>query len=117
MKIKWEKISGCFYLMAVPLAALFFTLHILPFLRGLSYSFADWKGYGSWNFSGLCGYTQMFRNLRICDAYLFTFRMALCCTALANVLSLAFACGFNAKIKGKGFLKLCISCRIFWESL
>jgi raffinose/stachyose/melibiose transport system permease protein len=104
-KRKRQKISGYFYLMALPLAVLFFTLHTFPFLQGLFYSFTDWKGYGAWNFSGLRNYTQMFRDPRILAAYLFTFKMALCCTILVNVLSLTIACGLNAPIKGKSFLR------------
>jgi raffinose/stachyose/melibiose transport system permease protein len=91
--------------MVIPMVILFFTLHTLPFLQGIFYSFTDWKGYGSWNFSGLKNYIQMFGDPRIGQAYLFTFRITVCATILVNVLSMAIACGLTARIKLQGLLR------------
>lgn len=100
-----SKISIYFYLMVVPLVVVFFALHTLPFLQGLFYSFTNWKGFGNWEFSGLHNYTQMFRDPRIAEAYLFTFKFTICATLLVNILSMAIACGLNAKIRYKNFLR------------
>jgi raffinose/stachyose/melibiose transport system permease protein len=80
-------------------------LHTLPFLQGVFYSFTNWKGYGSWQFSGLTNYTQMFRDTKIFEAYLFTFKMTICATILVNTISIALACGLNANIRIKFFLR------------
>jgi len=104
-KKRRHKISPVFYVMVVPLAILFFIMHTWPFLQGVFYSFTDWKGYGSWAFVGLKNYTQMFRDPKVLQAYLFTFQLAICATVLVNVLSMAIASGLNARIKFRNFLK------------
>ncbi|WP_010253186.1 carbohydrate ABC transporter permease [Treponema primitia] len=100
-----NKISFHFYLMILPLVVLFFVLHTFPFLQGLFYSLTNWKGYGPWEFTGLHNYTQMFRDPKIAEAYLFTFKFTICATLLVNILSMSIACGLNAKIKLKNFLR------------
>ena len=35
------------------MAVLFFVFHTCAFLKGIFYSFTDWKGYGNWSFVGL----------------------------------------------------------------
>ena len=104
-KKRRSRISLVFYAMVVPLAILFFIMHTWPFLQGVFYSFTDWKGYGSWAFVGFKNYTQMFRDPKISQSYLFTFQLAICATILVNVLAMAVASGLNARIKFKNFLK------------
>jgi raffinose/stachyose/melibiose transport system permease protein len=104
-RISHERISPFYYAVAIPLTFLFLMLHTLPFLQGVFYSFTNWKGYGAWRFSGFVNYTQMFRDTKILEAYLFTFKMTICCTILVNILSIALACGLNSKIKIKFFLR------------
>lgn len=36
----------------IPMLVLFFTFHTFSFLKGIFYSFTDWKGYGTWDFCG-----------------------------------------------------------------
>ena len=93
------------YLMVVPMAVLFFIFHTWSFLSGIFYSFTDWKGYGIWKFVGLRNYIQIFKDPNIISSYLFTFKFAICATILVNVLSLLIACGLNAPIKCRNFLK------------
>ena len=105
MKAKRRNVPLLFYAMVLPMAVLFFALHTFPFLQGVFYSFTDWKGYGNWNFVGLRNYLQLFKDPKILEAYAFTFQLTLCATVLVNVCSLAIACGLNAKIRCKNFLK------------
>lgn len=70
-------ISPAFYLMVVPVAALFFLLHTVPFLKGIFYSFTNWKGYGNWEFIGFKNFLQFFKDPSIKQAYGFTFQFAL----------------------------------------
>lgn len=102
---KKRKISVVFYLMVIPMAVLFFTFHTWPFLQGIFYSFTDWKGYGDWNIVGLRNYLHIFKDPNVMSSYLFTFKFALFATVLVNAISMLLACGLNANIKLKGFLK------------
>ena len=87
------------------MACLFFCFHTVPFLQGVFFSFTDWKGYGEWDLVGLRNYLHIFKDKNVVYSYLFTFKFAIVATVLVNVLSLALACGLNANIKGKNFLK------------
>lgn len=100
-----KRTNPVFYIMVIPLAILFFVFHTWPFLQGIFYSFTDWKGYGNWNFVGLRNFLHIFKDLNVVTSYLFTFKFTILATILVNVISLALACGLNAKIKFKNFLK------------
>ncbi len=101
-----KRTNPVFYIMVIPLAILFFVFHTWPFLQGIFYSFTDWKGYGNWNFVGLRNFLHIFKDPNVVTSYLFTFKFTILATILVNVISLALACGLNAKIKFKNFLKV-----------
>ena len=89
----------------IPMLVLFFTFHTFSFLKGIFYSFTDWKGYGTWDFVGIANYLKLWGDEAIGDAYKFTFKYAVCATILVNVISLLLALALNAKIKCKNALK------------
>ena len=89
----------------IPMLVLFFTFHTFSFLKGIFYSFTDWKGYGTWDFVGIANYLKLWGDEAIGDAYKFTFKYAICATILVNVISLLLALALNAKIKCKNALK------------
>lgn len=103
--MKKEKVSKAFYLMTIPMAILFFIFHTYPFIKGVFYSFTDWKGYGNWNFVNLRNYLHIFKDKNVISSYLFTFKFAFAATIGVNILSMILACGLNAKIRCKNFLK------------
>lgn len=94
-----------FLLLTIPALVLFFTFHTFPFLKGVFYSFTNWKGYGDWEFIGIRNYLQVFKDSRILHAYGFTFKFAIITTIIVNTLSLLLALGLNAKIKFKNALR------------
>lgn len=94
-----------FLLLTIPALVLFFTFHTFPFLKGVFYSFTNWKGYGDWEFVGIRNYLQVFKDSRILHAYGFTFKFAIITTIIVNTLSLLLALGLNAKIKFKNALR------------
>lgn len=100
-----KRINMAFYIMTVPMAVLFFCFHTFPFLQGVFYSFTDWKGYGNWSFVGFRNYLHIFTDKNVISSYFFTFKFAICATALVNILSLILACALNMKLKYKNFLK------------
>ena len=102
---KRRKINISFYIMVIPMAILFFVFHTIPFLRGVFYSFTNWKGYGDWEFVGLRNYLHIFKDKNVLASYLFTFKFAVVATICVNVISLTIAVGLNAKIKCRNFLK------------
>lgn len=89
----------------IPMLVLFFTFHTFSFLKGIFYSFTDWKGYGTWDFVGIANYLKLCGDEAIGDAYKFTFKYAVCATILVNVISLLLALALNAKIRCKNALK------------
>ncbi|MCI1966553.1 MAG: sugar ABC transporter permease [Oscillospiraceae bacterium] len=105
MKKKNRRVASAFYFMVIPMALLFFTLHTLPFLQGVFYSFTNWKGYGKWAVVGLRNYIHIFSDPDIVQAYGFTFYFALFATILVNLFSLLLAMGLNARIKLKSTLR------------
>ena len=81
---KRPAVNKVYYIYVGILATLFFIFHTIPFLRGVLYSFTDWKGYGDWNFVGLRNYLHMFSDADTGNAYLFTFKFAVIATILVN---------------------------------
>lgn len=94
-----------FLLITIPVLVLFFCFNTLPLIKGFIYSFTNFKGYGTYDFVGLRNYKDLFTDARVGGSYLFTFKYAIVCTIIVNVISLLLALGLNAKIKGKTVLR------------
>ena len=94
-----------FLLITIPVLVLFFCFNTLPLIKGFIYSFTNFKGYGTYDFVGLRKYKDLFTDARVGRSYLFTFKYAIVCTIIVNVISLLLALGLNAKIKGKTVLR------------
>lgn len=94
-----------FMLITIPVVVLFFFFNTFPLLRGVYYSFTNFKGYGSYDFVGLRNYIDLFGDARVGNSYLFTVKYAVVCTIIVNVISLFLALGLNSKIKGKSVLR------------
>lgn len=89
----------------IPVLILFFTFNTLPMLKGIVYSFTNYRGYGTYDFAGLRNYIDLFTDARVGKSYLFTFKYALAGTILVNVLSLLMALGLNSQIRFKSALR------------
>lgn len=94
-----------FLLMAIPAVIIFFIFHTLPLIKGISYSFTNWRGFGDFDFVGLKNYISIFQDERILNSYMFTIKFAVISTVIVNVISLIMAMGLNAKIKFKNTLR------------
>ena len=94
-----------FLLITIPIVALFFCFNTLPLIKGVIYSFTNFKGYGSYDWVGLRNYNDLFTDSRVGGSYLFTFKLAIVATIVTNVLSLILALGLNSKIRGKNALR------------
>ncbi|MFZ5351983.1 MAG: carbohydrate ABC transporter permease [Bacillota bacterium] len=96
-----KKRDFTFMTMTIPALVLFFTFHTLPALKGIFYSFTNWKGYGSWEFVCLKNYANLLVDKRLVNAYLFTFKIAIITTIAVNVFSLIIAMALNSNVKFK----------------
>ena len=94
-----------YMLITIPILALFVCFNTVPLIRGVVYSFTNFKGFGTYDFVGFRNYMDLFTDPRIGGSYLFTIKLAVVATILTNVISLILALGLNSKIKGKTFLR------------
>ena len=94
-----------FLLITIPIVALFFCFNTLPLIKGVIYSFTNFKGYGSYDWVGLRNYKDLFTDSRVGGSYLFTFKLAIVATIVTNVLSLILALGLNSKIRFKSAMR------------
>ena len=94
-----------FLLMTIPVLILFFCFNTLPLIKGVIYSFTNFKGYGDFEWVGLRNYIDLFGDARVGKSYLFTFKLALASTIVVNVVSLILALGLNSKIRFKSALR------------
>lgn len=105
---KLKRMNGrkrTFLLITIPILALFFCFNTLPFIKGVIYSFTNFRGYGEFDWVGIRNYTDLFTDARVGKSYLFTFKLAIVATIVVNVLSLVLALGLNSKIKFKSALR------------
>ena len=94
-----------FLIITLVIVAIFFCFNTLPLIQGVIYSFTNYRGYGTFDWVGLRNYIDLFRDSRVGHSYLFTFKYAIVCTIITNVISLILALGLNSKIRGKSALR------------
>ena len=94
-----------FLAIIVPVVILFFTFNTLPMLKGVMYSFTNYKGYGSSDWVGVRNYLDLITDTRVWGSYLFTFKYAIAGTILVNIISLLMALGLNSAIRFKSALR------------
>lgn len=94
-----------YLIIVICVIALFFTFNTLPMIKGMIYSFTNYKGYGSFDWIGIRNYIDLFTDARVGKSYLFTFKYAIAGTILVNVLSLIMALALNSKIRFKSALR------------
>lgn len=94
-----------FLLITIPILALFVCFNTIPLIRGVIYSFTNFKGFGSYDWVGFRNYIDLFSDARVGKSYLFTFKLAVVTTVVVNVLSLVLALALNSKIRAKSFFR------------
>lgn len=105
MKRKMTNRDKTFLAVIIPVLILFFTFNTLPMIKGVIYSFTNYRGYGSYDYVGFRNYIDLFTDARVGKSYLFTFKYALAGTILINVFSLIMALGLNSRIRFKSALR------------
>ena len=94
-----------FLLITLPILALFICFNTVPLIRGVVYSFTNFKGFGTFDWVGLRNYIDLFQDSRVGGSYLFTFKLAIVSTIVTNVIGLMLALGLNSKIRAKGLFR------------
>lgn len=94
-----------FLLITIPILALFVCFNTIPLIRGVIYSFTNFKGFGKYDWVGFRNYIDLFTDARVGRSYLFTFKLAIVSTVVVNVLSLILALALNSKIRAKSFFR------------
>ena len=94
-----------FLMITIPILALFICFNAILLLRGVIYSFTNFKGFGSYSWVGFRNYIDLFSDGRVGKSYLFTFKLAIVTTVVVNVLSLVLALALNSKIRAKSFFR------------
>ena len=102
---KMNERKRTFLLMTIPVVALFFCFNTLPLLKGVMYSFTNFKGFGSYDWVGVRNYMDLFQYVRVGNSYWFTFKLAIVTTIVVNVISLLLAMALNSKIRAKSFFR------------
>lgn len=102
---KMNERKRTFLLMIIPVVALFFCFNTLPLLKGVMYSFTNFKGFGSYDWVGVRNYMDLFQDVRVGNSYWFTFKLAIVTTIVVNVISLLLAMALNSKIRAKSFFR------------
>ena len=103
---KMNERKRTFLLMTIPVVALFFCFNTLPLLKGVMYSFTNFKGFGSYDWVGFRNYMDLFQDVRVGNSYWFTFKLAIVTTIVVNVISLLLAMALNSKIRAKSFFRV-----------
>ncbi|MDE6916162.1 MAG: sugar ABC transporter permease [Lachnospiraceae bacterium] len=94
-----------FLLITIPILALFVCFNTIPLIRGVIYSFTNFKGFGTYDWVGFRNYADLFSDARVGKSYLFTFKLAVVTTIVVNVISLILALALNSKIRAKSFFR------------
>lgn len=102
---KMNERKRTFLLMTIPVVALFFCFNTLPLLKGVMYSFTNFKGFGSYDWVGVRNYMDLFQDVRVGNSYWFTFKLSIVTTIVVNVISLLLAMALNSKIRAKSFFR------------
>ena len=85
----------------IPMIVVFFLFHTFPLLKGVMYSFTNFRGFGDFDFIGLMNFKDLFTDSRVLNSYMFTFKFAIVTTIIVNLISLTLALALNSKIKFK----------------
>ncbi len=94
-----------FLLITIPILALFVCFNTIPLIRGVVYSFTNFRGFGKYDWVGFRNYIDLFSDARVGKSYWFTLKLALVSTVVVNVISLLLAMALNSKIRAKGFFR------------
>ncbi|WP_425825380.1 carbohydrate ABC transporter permease [Streptomyces fractus] len=94
-----RRVEPIYYWFLLPTLILFTGLVLGPAVVGIFYSFTDYVGFGTWQFTGLTNYVALFSDPAIWESYKFTLGLALVSVVLAQSVALALALGLTSRVR------------------
>lgn len=90
-----------------PTLIAFLLVQVIPTLKGIYYSFTDWRGIGeNENFVGLSNYIKIFtEDPGFIHAFFFTFAFAICAVIAVNIVGFGLAMLVTQRFKGANLLR------------
>ena len=67
-----------FLLITIPILALFVCFNTIPLIRGVIYSFTNFKGFGSYDWVGFRNYIDLFSDARVVNHICLHLNLQLC---------------------------------------
>ncbi len=96
-----RKVDRAYYWMTVPAAIIFAFFLYVPFIQGITYSFTNSQGFGSYRWVGFSNYLALFQDERVWHAYGFTIFIAIVIAILVNLIAMFLAVLLNSRIAFK----------------
>lgn len=96
---------GRFMVFAFVPLAIFTLVLVIPFLRGIYFSFRDWDGFGSTKFVGLENYRESFSDDAFRDSLLLTLGYVLATVILVNLIAFGLALLVTLPMRGTHALR------------
>ena len=99
--MRWKKNLGWYLLFVLPLAFIFVTVVIIPFIIGVIYSFFKWDGLllNPMTFVGFGNYKKLFSDIHFLNSTRNTVIFTILAVVLINFLGLIFALVVTTKLK------------------
>ncbi len=111
--MKTKKIRSCnfiekhaHFLYTIPAVILYIVFMMIPFVKGIFYSFTDWNGIAKkFSFIGIKNFVDIMGDHRIIGSISFTIRYTITLMILTTIISLFFAILLNRDMKLRGLMR------------
>jgi raffinose/stachyose/melibiose transport system permease protein len=104
MKNKTHEVKRFITFALIPLA-IFTIVLVVPFTRGIYFSFTDWNGFDVTQFVGLDNYISSFQNQSFWQALTFTIAYVIASIILVNLVAFGLALIVTIPLRGVNFLR------------
>jgi raffinose/stachyose/melibiose transport system permease protein len=94
-----------FLLFALVPLSIFTVVLVVPFLRGIYFTFTDWNGFEANNFVGLDNYLASFQDETFWSALGITFGYVIACLVLVNAIGFGLALLVTIPLRGVNILR------------
>ena len=104
-KKKWKGGVQVPWYITIPGLVCALTAHFIAPLRGAMFAFTDYKGIGSYNYTGFANFIKIFSSKTETAAILNTFKIAIPFVILTIILGLMLAVALKSKLKSRHVLR------------
>lgn len=94
------------FLYTIPAVILYIVFMMIPFIKGIFYSFTDWNGIAKkFNFIGIKNFVDLMGDRRIIGSISFTLRYTIILMILTTIIALFLAILLDRKMKFRGLVR------------